>query len=82
MTCFECCKEIQTYPCACGYQPKGPTGLNWVIQHCTRAGCSSAIRVPAGQQESLPACKWCQAIDLHGDPYAIYNKTLYPRRTA
>src|SRR6185295_18443989 len=45
MTCFECAKEIEQYPCACGYIPKGPTGQKWIIQHCMRAGCSSAIRV-------------------------------------
>lgn len=75
MTCFDCCKEIQQYPCACGYEPKGPTGQRWLIQHCTTAGCQSAIRMGIGSQEAHPVCKWCVATALYGDPYSLYDTT-------
>ncbi len=60
MICFECCKAIDAYPCACGARPKGPSGASFLIQHCTTAGCMSAIRVRVGQQEAGPVCKWCE----------------------
>lgn len=60
MTCFECAKEIVSYPCACGYQPRGlVVRQSWLIQHCSRPGCTTAIRVRYGQQEATPVCKWC-----------------------
>ena len=52
---------------------------SYIIQHCCTtivreiAGkeetfrCKNAIRVPAGQQESVPVCKWC----LEGRAYNL-----------
>lgn len=33
MTCFECAKEIEHYPCACGYKPISYTPAQKPI-HC------------------------------------------------
>ncbi len=62
-TCFECSKEIQSYPCACGYRPKalGPVQKQayWLIQPCN--SCRRAvIRIPASQSLANPICKWCE----------------------
>ena len=57
--CFECCKSIHAYPCACGYQPKALGGGYWIIQRCVTEGCRSTIRVPSGSQLANPICKWC-----------------------
>ncbi len=61
--CFECCKEIQSYPCACGYRPKALVPVQnqayWLIQPCT--SCRRAvIRVPVSQSLANPICKWCE----------------------
>jgi hypothetical protein len=46
---------------------------DWIVQHCCTKvirmigekeetfRCQTAIRVPIGQQESVPVCKWCLA---------------------
>ena len=54
--------------------------MTWIIQTCSRPGCSVAIRIEAGHQEAAPVCKWCQATDAHGTPYALYDTKLYPRK--
>jgi hypothetical protein len=80
MTCFDCCKEIAAYPCACGYQPRGlALRESWLIQHCSRPGCCTAIRVKNGRQEVTPVCKWCRD-DQQTPKLAIVVDT--PRRTA
>lgn len=54
--------------------------MSWLIQRCSTSDCHVSIRLEAGQQEFVPACKWCKATALHGTPYAIYDTKLYPRR--
>jgi len=44
----------------------------WVIQHCTRPGCQSAIRSRHGLPESELICKWCRALEDQGCPFACY----------
>jgi len=63
MTCFDCGTDIQSYPCPCGYQPKG-LGVQkkppkWLIQYCTMPTCETAIRVPIAMPLTKPICKWC-----------------------
>lgn len=55
--------------------------MNWLIIPCQ--GCNQAvIRVRAGEQHEGMRCKWCEATDLHGSPYAIYNAKLYPPKAS
>ena len=56
-----------------------PTTHLWIIQHCSRPGCDTAIRSHDGLPESQLVCKWCRANDLHGSPFALYDKKLYPQ---
>ncbi len=62
MKCFECTKEIDSYPCACGYQPKTlavvAKPLNWIVRHCSKPGCNVSVREHIGQQDITPVCKW------------------------
>jgi hypothetical protein len=44
----------------------------WIIQHCTRAGCSSAIRSRHGLTDAELICQWCHAKEEHGCPFAVY----------
>lgn len=45
---------------------------HWVIQHCLKPGCSTAIRSHDGLPESQLVCKWCRASDEHGCHFAVY----------
>ena len=44
----------------------------WIIQHCTRPGCQTAIRSRHGLPESELVCKWCRATEEQGCPFAVY----------
>lgn len=71
MTCFECAKEITSYPCACGYRPKAlEAQQQWIVRHCHTPGCFTAIREKLGRQSIDPICKWC----MRGESYAMNNK--------
>jgi hypothetical protein len=67
MTC-ETCGQV---PCVCVKDTKKATHL-WVIQHCTRPGCDSAIRSHDGLPEAELVCKWCRAKEEHGCAFAVY----------
>lgn len=74
MTCPECTKDLTAYPCICGYEPNKTAALqHWIIQHCARPGCTTAIRTRNGLSESALVCKWCHATDQYGSPYAVYQ---------
>ena len=46
------CNTCKQNPCRCV-----GTGSSWVIQACQHPGCSSMIRVRAGEQSPYPICK-------------------------
>jgi len=72
MICPKCDQDYER-TCECGYTPKQTTRLPlWIIQHCTRAGCQSAIRSRHGLCESELVCKWCRATEDQGCPFAVY----------
>lgn len=50
-----------------------------LIQYCTTPHCDVAIRVPFGQQESVPVCKWCLN---NTNYYAVQRAKLARVRTA
>lgn len=74
------CQTCEQEPCTCT-RPLNQPHL-WVIQHCTRAGCRTAIRSRHGLTDTELVCKWCQATALHGSPYALYDTKLYPSKDA
>ena len=63
--CFECQKEIQAYPCACGYRPKALAPVsnpsNWLVRSCAAPGCGVMVREPISSHDPTPVCKWHQA---------------------
>jgi hypothetical protein len=44
----------------------------WIIQHCTREGCTTAIRSHDGLPEPQLICKWCKAKEDQGCAFAVY----------
>ncbi len=64
-TCVECSKEIQSYPCACGYRPKSLAPVsnpsNWLVRSCAAPGCAVMVREPISSHDPVPICKWHQA---------------------
>jgi hypothetical protein len=80
MTCLECLRVIDAYPCACGYQPKQLKVMQpadyWLIVTCATQGCDTAIRRRVGEHDAVPVCKWCKA----GTSHAM--KALARRRRA
>jgi hypothetical protein len=66
------CTQCDTEPCSCRALVK--TGHPWIIQHCARPGCTTAIRTRYGLSESALVCKWCHATDHDGSPYAVYGR--------
>lgn len=53
-----------------------PSAHLWIIQHCTRSGCATAIRSYDGLPESQLVCKWCRATEEQGCPFAVYPTHL------
>ena len=74
MICPDCTREITTMSCVCGYQPNESNKPHlWVIQHCTRPGCTTAIRSRNGLPESELVCKWYRAKEEQGCAFATYD---------
>jgi hypothetical protein len=65
------CQTCEQDPCTCQKSPTKTPHL-WIIQHCIRPGCSSAIPSHDGLPESELICKWCRAKDEQSCAYAVY----------
>lgn len=62
MNCFECNKEIRSYPCACGFQPKTLAPMqqvsHWIVSDCSVRGCTVQIRRSIDSNDWDYRCKW------------------------
>lgn len=68
MRCDECYRE----PCVCQRALVATT--DWIDQTCSTPGCHVVIRSRAGQQPSVPVCKYCE------QSQAYYRTTESPQR--
>jgi hypothetical protein len=74
------CQLCEQEPCTC-QKTLSPAPHLWIIQHCPRAGCTSAIRSRHGLPELAFVCKWCNAKEEQGCAFAV-SPTPVPHEPA